>query len=89
MYVTVQGYSSAVAPEESVGSVITSLTCARAAEYVTDALGREVATLADQVSMEAGTHSLPFDAAGIPSGVYLYSLKTKDAVLTRRMVVMK
>lgn len=56
---------------------------------VTDALGREVATLADRMRMEAGTHSLPFDAAGIPSGVYLYSLKTKDAVLTRRMVVMK
>lgn len=56
---------------------------------VTDALGREVATLADQVNMEAGTHSLPFDAAGIPSGVYLYSLKTKDAMLARRMVIMK
>jgi hypothetical protein len=56
---------------------------------VTDALGREVALLADEVSMEAGTHSLQFDAAAIPSGVYLYSLKTKDAVLARRMVVMK
>ena len=56
---------------------------------VTDALGREVALLADGVRMEAGRHSLPFDAAGIPPGVYLYRLKTRDAVLTRRMVVMK
>ncbi len=56
---------------------------------VSDALGREVAVLADQVRMEAGSHSLPFDAAGLPSGVYLYCLKTRDAVLARRMVVMK
>ncbi|MBR9975626.1 MAG: T9SS type A sorting domain-containing protein [Bacteroidetes bacterium] len=56
---------------------------------VTDVLGREISLLADQVRMEAGTHSLSFDAAGIPSGVYLYTLKTKDAVVARRMVVMK
>lgn len=56
---------------------------------VTDALGREVAMLADDVRMDAGTHTLSFDATGIPSGVYLYTLKTKDAIVARRMVVMK
>ncbi len=57
--------------------------------HVTDALGRDVAVLADHVMLEAGTHSLNFDAAGIPSGVYLYSLKTDDTVLSRRMIVMR
>ncbi|MBE0646048.1 MAG: T9SS type A sorting domain-containing protein [Bacteroidetes bacterium] len=56
---------------------------------VTDVLGREVTLLADRVRMEAGAHSLSFNAAGIPPGVYLYRLKTTNAVLTRRMVVMK
>ena len=56
---------------------------------ITDALGREVARLADNADMQAGTHSVQFDAEGIPSGVYLYRLETEDAVLVRKMVVMK
>ena len=56
---------------------------------ITDALGREVARLAEMAYMQAGTHSVLFNAEGIPSGVYLYRLETENAVLVRKMVVMK
>jgi hypothetical protein len=56
---------------------------------ITDMQGREASRLVDKTDMEAGTHSLPFDADGIPSGVYTYRLETEDAVLVRTMVVMK
>ncbi len=55
---------------------------------VTDALGREVMRLADQRRMPAGTHSLRFDAKGIPPGVYFYRLETEEAPLVRKMVIM-
>ncbi|MBR9974731.1 MAG: T9SS type A sorting domain-containing protein [Bacteroidetes bacterium] len=56
---------------------------------VTDALGREVARLSDQAHSRAGTHSLQFDATGIPSGVYLYRLETEDAVLVRKLMLIR
>lgn len=56
---------------------------------VTDALGREVARLAEHAPMRAGTHSLQFTADGLISGVYFYRLETADAVLVKKMVVMK
>ena len=40
-------------------------------------LGEEVATLASR-QMEQGTHTLRWDASGIPSGMYLYRLKARQ-----------
>ena len=47
-----------------------------------DVLGREITTLVDR-STPAGTHTVPFDASALPSGVYYYRLTTGNAVLTR------
>jgi hypothetical protein len=56
---------------------------------VTDALGREVARLADHAPMGVGTHSMHFTADGLISAVYFYRLETPDAVIVKKMVVMK
>jgi hypothetical protein len=56
---------------------------------VTDALGREVACLVKNKQHSAGAHSVQFDASGLPSGMYLYRLKTVEGIQTRKMVVMK
>jgi hypothetical protein len=61
----------------------------RATLVVTDALGREIARPADGSRREAGTHTLRFDAAGLPSGLYFYRLETEDAQLLRRMVLLR
>lgn len=55
---------------------------------VTDALGREVARLVDDVQ-DAGRHTSYFNAAGLPSGVYHVTMRAGDFVQTRSMTLMK
>ena len=52
-------------------------------------LGRAVATLADRQAFPAGPHTLVFDAARLPSGVYVYRLVAGDFVQTRSMVLLR
>jgi hypothetical protein len=55
---------------------------------VCDLLGRELATLVNEVK-EPGTHTVQWDASGVASGIYFYRLtagsfaETKKAILTR------
>ncbi len=53
-----------------------------------DLLGGEVATIVNR-ELEAGTHSLLYDARALRSGVYMYTLEAEGKSLTRRMVVTK
>ncbi len=60
---------------------------------VFDALGRRVATLVDQ-DQPAGSYQAVWDASqtfegAVPSGVYLYRLKTESSVKTRTMMLLK
>ncbi|MEM1044130.1 MAG: T9SS type A sorting domain-containing protein [Bacteroidota bacterium] len=55
---------------------------------VYDVRGREVATLVD-AAMDAGQHSVTFDASDLPSGVYVYRLQAGAQVETGRMTVLK
>ncbi|MDH7515847.1 MAG: kelch repeat-containing protein [Bacteroidota bacterium] len=53
---------------------------------VTDALGREIGTLADG-EFTAGSHHVVFDAAGLPSGVYYVTMRSGGFVATRPMTL--
>jgi len=55
---------------------------------VYDVLGREVATLVDR-QMAPGSYEATFDAAGLPSGLYLYRIVAGSFVETRKMNVVK
>jgi hypothetical protein len=55
---------------------------------VYDVLGREVAVLVDG-PMTAGSHSVTFDATGLPSGVYLVALEHAGQRVVRRMTLIK
>ncbi len=55
---------------------------------VYDALGREVAVLAEG-AFEAGPHAATFDASGLPAGVYVYRLAVDGTVQTGRMTVVR
>ena len=55
---------------------------------VRDALGRAVATLADDV-LDAGRHSRSFSGSGLPSGTYFMTLHAGDIVRTRSMTLMR
>jgi hypothetical protein len=51
-------------------------------------LGNEITTLINEV-IPGGNHEVKFDATGLPSGVYLYSLTAGDFVETKKMLLMK
>ena len=59
--------------------------------HIIDLLGRTVATLVEG-PMDAGTHTLRFDARRVPglsSGVYLARLRAGGTMLTRKMVLVR
>jgi hypothetical protein len=51
-------------------------------------LGQEVATLKNE-KLEAGYHSIDFNASLLSSGVYFYTLKTDGYVRTKKMILTK
>ncbi len=53
-----------------------------------DLLGAPVRTLIDD-NRAAGVYNADFDAAGLPSGTYIYKLSFNGETLTRRMTLMK
>jgi len=55
---------------------------------VFNVLGQTVATLVDE-RLEAGAHSLVWDASGQASGVYLYRLSAGEFVETKKMLLLK
>ncbi|MEZ4698786.1 MAG: DUF1501 domain-containing protein [Rhodothermales bacterium] len=55
---------------------------------VYDIQGRVVAALVDR-TLPAGEHRVTFDAAGLPSGTYLYRIRTGAGEQTRTMVRMR
>lgn len=56
---------------------------------VYDMLGREVAVLVNNQFMNAGNHTIGFNANGLASGVYFYKLKSANTVITKKMQLMK
>lgn len=56
---------------------------------VYNSIGQEVAVLANRTVQAAGSHKLEFDASSLPSGIYLYQLKTEEFSLTRKMTLIK
>lgn len=55
---------------------------------VYDLLGKEVATLVNG-SLTAGTHSVPFDASSLSSGVYIYKITAGEFTDSKKMVLIK
>jgi hypothetical protein len=55
---------------------------------ISNLLGETVATIVDS-GQPAGQNAVRFDAAGLPSGLYFYTLRSGALVETRRMTLMK
>ena len=55
---------------------------------VLNTLGEQIAILVSD-DKEAGNHSVSFDAANLPSGIYFYSIKAGDFTSTKKMILMK
>ena len=55
---------------------------------VYDILGSEVATLVNETK-KAGNFAVEFNAANLPSGVYIYTLQVNDFTSSKKMLLMK
>ena len=55
---------------------------------VYDMLGRPVATLVNG-ELEAGFHTVNFNASNLAAGVYFYSLQTGDFSSVKKLILLK
>jgi hypothetical protein len=55
---------------------------------VVDMLGREVSHIVDD-ELAAGSYNIHFDASSLSSGMYVYRLVAGEAVLTKRLLVVR
>jgi photosystem II stability/assembly factor-like uncharacterized protein len=78
---TAIGFGIPASPNPSKGGAFMTLK-------VYDILGNEVKTLVNK-EMEAGYHSIDFNASDLPSGVYFYQLRAGSFVETRKMILLR
>jgi hypothetical protein len=55
---------------------------------VFDITGRKIQTLTSR-TYPIGSYSIPFNASGLSSGIYLYRLRINEAVFTKKMTLVK
>lgn len=79
-------YPNPFNPETTIRYALPRAGMVRLAVY--DLLGREVATLVDELQ-PAGRHAARFHGDDLQSGVYAYRLHTGDKEVVRTMVLVK
>ncbi|MFV1883281.1 MAG: lamin tail domain-containing protein [Balneola sp.] len=81
-----QNYPNPFNPSTNISFSIP--TSAKVELIVFNVLGQQVQTLIDG-NLNAGLHSITFDASGLTSGVYFYRLTSGSNVTTQKMLLMK
>ena len=81
-----QNYPNPFNPSTSISFELP--TSGKVSLNVFDMLGREVQELVNGYQA-AGSHEVRFNAQNLPSGMYIYRLKTGTVELTRKMMLIK
>jgi len=81
-----QNYPNPFNGSSNIGFRISNFGLVHLAVY--DVLGREVATLVNELKMP-GEYSVEFDGAGLPTGMYFYRLSASGFSTTRKMILAK
>ncbi len=89
-----QNYPNPFNPTTAISFQLSAVSLASLRVY--DVLGREIASLVDEVR-PAGTYTVHWDGRGAPSGVYYYRLRASEAstgsargfVETKRMILLR
>ena len=85
-YVLEQNYPNPFNPSTTIAFSIPHRSFVSIKIY--DLLGREVSSLVDGY-MNAGHHSVSFDAGKLSSGVYIYRLQTENYLSVKKMMILK
>jgi len=86
-FILAQNYPNPFNPSTTIDFVVPQTGWATIKIY--NLLGQEVATLFDGIVQANKISSTEFDATGLPSGVYLYQLRSAGKIETKRMTLMK
>ncbi|HXF99330.1 MAG TPA: T9SS type A sorting domain-containing protein, partial [Bacteroidota bacterium] len=81
-----QNYPNPFNPSTRILFTIHRMVSVRLRVY--DVLGREVATLVNEVK-SPGTYDVQWDASGQPSGIYFYKLEAGNLSAVRKMVFIR
>jgi len=57
--------------------------------YISDMMGRKVATLLNYETVAAGVHTISFDGSAYPAGMYYYTLQMGEFMTTEKMMLVK
>ena len=85
-YSLMQNYPNPFNPTTTINYSIK--TASEVTLKVYDMLGTEVASLITE-RQEAGSYSVEFNAANLPSGMYVYRLSTNNYVDTKKLILLK
>jgi hypothetical protein len=85
-YVLEQNYPNPFNPATMIHFSINNKSFATLKIY--DILGKEVVVLINNI-VEAGNHSIEFNAMDLPSGIYLYQLIAGEKSLTKKMILLR
>ncbi|NUN70324.1 MAG: T9SS type A sorting domain-containing protein, partial [Bacteroidetes bacterium] len=85
-YVLAQNYPNPFNPATTIRFSIPSAGLTTLTVY--DMLGKELFVPVNE-QLDAGTYSVPFNGAQLPSGVYFYRLRSGAFVETRKMLLLK
>jgi len=86
VYALEQNYPNPFNPSTTINFSIAEASLVKIAVY--NLLGQEVALVVNEVK-EVGSHSITFDATGLPSGAYFYTIETPQFKQTRKMLLAK
>jgi hypothetical protein len=86
VYSLSQNYPNPFNPSTAIQYALKSSGKVRLSVY--DVMGREVAALVDGVQ-NAGRYEVTFSGANLASGIYFYKLQTTNAVITKKMALVK
>jgi len=81
-----QNYPNPFNPTTSINFSLAEPTFVRLTIY--DLLGKVVQVIKNE-NMNAGSYNVTFDAASLPSGMYLYKIETAQFTSVKKMVLMK
>jgi glycosidase len=85
-FVLDQNYPNPFNPSTTIGFSIPQT--GKVTLKIYDILGRETAVLVNG-TLAAGSHRIQWNASGVPSGMYIYSLNEGSTTIVKRMMVIK
>ena len=82
-----QNYPNPFNPSTTIGFYLPQQT--KVTLKVFNVLGQEVGILLNDISLNAGDHSVEFNGAHLTSGIYICRLESKLGILSHKMMLMK